>query len=110
MSIKRTYSKYTKEAVLLLGQQIRLGRKERKWTEQDLADRAGISRTTLQKIEAGEMTPAIGLVFETAALVGINLFEQNRQPLETSIDLAKSKIALLPGRIRKRVREVHDDF
>jgi transcriptional regulator with XRE-family HTH domain len=110
MTKKRTYSKYAKEAVFLLGQQIKLGRKERKWTEQNLADRAGISRATLQKIEAGEMSPAIGLVFEAAALVGVNLFEQDHRPLETSIDLVKSKIALLPGRIRKKAKIVHDDF
>lgn len=110
MAKKRTYSKYAKEAVFLLGRQIRLGRKELRWTEQELADRAGISRATLQKIEAGEMSPAIGLVFETAALVGVNLFEPDHQPLSTSIDLVKSKIALLPGRIRKKTKEVYDDF
>ena len=107
---KRTYSKYSKEAVFLLGQQIKLGRKERKWTEQNLADRAGISRATLQKIEAGEMSTAIGLVFETAALVGVNLFDQVSQPLETSIELTGNRIALLPGRIREKTKVVHDDF
>ena len=110
MKKQRTYSKYAKEAALLLGQQIKLGRKKRQWSEQNLADRAGISRATLQKIEAGEMSPAIGLVFETATLVGIKLFEQDRQPLATSIDLTQSKIALLPKRIRNKARAIDDDF
>jgi transcriptional regulator with XRE-family HTH domain len=107
---KRTYSKYAKEAALLLGQQIKLGRKKRKWSEKNLAVRAGISRATLQKIEAGEMSPSIGLVFETAALVGVNLFEQDNQRLETSLDLTRTKIALLPKRIQSRKKAVDDDF
>lgn len=107
---KRTYSKYTKEAAVLLGQQIKLGRKERKWSEQNLADRAGISRATLQKIESGEMSPSIGLVFETAALVGVPLFEQDHLALSTRIDLTQSKLALLPKRIRNKKKAVDDDF
>lgn len=107
---QRTSSKYTKEAVLLLGQQIKLGRKKRKWSEQNLADRAGISRATLQKIEAGEMSPSIGLVFEVAALVGVTLFEQDHKGLATMTDLTQSKIALLPKRVRNKRNAVDDDF
>lgn len=107
---QRTYSKYAKEAAFLLGQQIKLGRKKRQWSEQNLAARAGISRATLQKIEAGEMSPSIGLVFEVAALVGVPLFEQDSRPLATSIELTQSKIALLPKRIRNKTKTVDDDF
>jgi len=107
---QRTYSKYAKEAVFLLGQHIKLGRKKRKWSEQNLAARAGISRATLQKIEAGEMSPSIGLVFEVAALVGVPLFEQDSRALATSIELTQSKIALLPKRIRDKTKAVDDDF
>lgn len=106
----RVYSKYAKEAAFLLGQQIRLERKKRQWSEQNLAERAGISRATLQKIEAGEMSPSIGLVFEVAALVGVPLFEQESRVLATSIELAQSKIALLPKRIRTKTKAVDDDF
>ncbi|MCP3876104.1 MAG: helix-turn-helix transcriptional regulator [Desulfobacteraceae bacterium] len=109
MKKKRTYLKYAKEAALLLGQQIKLGRKKHQWSEQNLADRAGISRATLQKIESGEMTPGIGLVLETAALCGVKLFDPDRQPIETSIDLIQSKIALLPVRIQNK-KAVDDDF
>lgn len=110
MAKKRTYSKYAKEAVLLLGEQIKLYRKQRKWSEKNLADRVGISRATLQKIENGEMTCAIGLVFEVAALVGVNLFEQDRIPLSVSVAQTHDKIALLPKRIRERKKVVDDDF
>ncbi len=110
MMKQRAYSKYAKEAVYLLGQHIKLERKKRKWSEQNLAARAGISRATLQKIEAGEMTPSIGLVFEVAALVGVPLFEEDNQSLATGIELTQSKIALLPKRIKNKTKAVDDDF
>jgi transcriptional regulator with XRE-family HTH domain len=107
---KRTYSKYAQEAALLLGKQIRLARKQRKWSEKNLADRAGISRATLQKIENGEMTCAIGLVFEAAAVVGLNLFEQDKLPLSVNIKNTSNMIALLPRRIKSKTKAVDDDF
>lgn len=107
---QRTYSKYAQETALLLGKQIKLARKQKKWSEQNLADRAGISRATLQKIERGEMTCAIGLVFESAALVGLNLFEQDKIPLSINIENANNKIALLPQRIKPKTKAVDDDF
>ncbi len=110
MAKQRTYSKYALETVTLLGEQIKLGRKQRKWSEKNLAERAGISRATLQKIESGKMSCAIGLVFEVATLVGINLFEQERLPLSRHIEQTRDKIALLPKRIRVKTKAVHDDF
>jgi len=110
MTKQRTYSKYAQEAALLLGKQIKLARKQRKRSEQNLADRAGISRATLQKIERGEMTCAIGLAFEAAALVGLNLFEQDRLPLSISIENTNHKIALMPRRIKPKTKAVDDDF
>lgn len=110
MTKQRTYSKYTLEAVTLLGEQIKLGRKQRKWTEQNLADRAGMSRATLQKIEKGATTCAIGLVFETAMLVGVNLFDKENSPLWKNIEHTRDKIALLPKRIPTNTKKVYDDF
>ncbi len=110
MKKKRTYSKYAYEAVLLLGKQIKLNRKQRKWSEQNLADRVGISRATLKKIERGEMSPSIGLVFEAATLVGVNLFEQDKIPLSVSIKQSNDKIALLPQRIQTKTKVLDDDF
>ena len=110
MQKKRTYAKYTREAVLLLGKQIKLNRKQRKWSEQNLADRAGISRATLKKIERGEMSPSIGLFFEAATLVGVNLFEQDKMPLSISIKHANDTLTLLPKRIQAKTQVVDDDF
>ena len=110
MTKPRTYSKYTQEAVMLMGEQIKLGRKQRLWSEKNLADRAGISRTTLQKIENGEMSCAVGLVFEVATIVGLKLFESDNTALSKNIEFTQDKIALLPKRIKTQKKIVHDDF
>lgn len=110
MSRERTYSKYTCKAIQLLGKQIQLGRKQRKWTELELASRAGISRATVQKIEKGEPGCVVGLMFEAATLVGVNLFESDLPSITMDIDRIDDKIALLPKSVRKVKRVVYDDF
>ena len=110
MAKERTYSRYTREAATLLAKQIQLGRKQRKWTEHDLAERAGISRATLQKIEKGDLSVAVGLVFEVAALVGVALFDGERGSLASHIARADDKLALLPSAVRKRRKSVDDEF
>jgi len=47
MKRKRSYARQTRQALSILGKLIRIGRMERGMTAQELADRAGISRTTL---------------------------------------------------------------
>ncbi len=93
-----------------MGEQIKLGRKQRQWSEKNLADRAGISRTTLQKIENGEMSCAIGSVFEVATLVGVKLFDPDNLPLSKHIEHTRDKVALLPQRIKAKKKAVRDDF
>ncbi len=71
----RTYSRQNIEAVELLAEMIRAGRIERKITTRDMATRAGVSRTLLQRIEEGDPSCAIGAVFEVAVIAGVSLFE-----------------------------------
>ena len=110
MSKQRTYSRYCVKAVALLAQQIKLARKQRKMTEKELADRAGIARATLQKIEKGDTSVAIGFYFETAALVGINLFNSDKVDLSLQLDRLSDKIALLPKSVHKTTKDIDDDF
>lgn len=111
MTKDRTYSSYTREAAVLLGKQIRLGRKQRKWTEHELAERAGISRATLQKIEKGNLSVAIGLAFEVAALVGLRLFDAQHATLTGHIARTEDQLAVLPSAVRRpRKQAVDDDF
>lgn len=110
MSAKRTYSRFTKEALLLLGERIRLARKERRMSEEDLSARVGIARSTLQKIERGDPIVDIGLVFEAATISGVPLFEPHITSLAPQIAQVRDKTALLPTYIRKPKTELNDDF
>ena len=106
----RTYSHLTEQALLLLGKQIKLARKRRRMSEHDLAARIGIARSTLQLIEQGNPSVAIGLVLEAATLTGVDLFVPDANTLAPQIERTDDKLALMPGSIRKSRREVDDDF
>lgn len=106
----RTYLPATEEATELLGKLIRLERRERRISEEELAGRAGIARRTLQRIERGDPRCAIGLFFELAVLVGVKLFDANdRGCLALHLGRVNDKLTLLPSRIRSSVK-VDDEF
>ena len=109
-SIIRTYSRYSHDAVALLSALIREARIERKLTAQQVADRAGISRGLLQRIEKGDMKCEIGVVFEVARIVGVDLFEENESRLSEKLDQTKKRLALLPKTAPKNSKPVRDDF
>ncbi len=106
----RTYSLYSREAVQLISNLIRIARKERKLTTQEVAERAGISRGLLQRIEKGDLKCEIGAVFEVATLVGVKLFDVDATRLTRHIRQTEDKLALLPKSVRKKIRAVDDDF
>ncbi len=109
-SITRTYSRYSRDAAALLAGLIRAARKERKLTAQEVADRAGISRGLLQRIEKGDLKCEIGAVFEVATIVGVRLFEADESALSKHLSQTKDKLALLPKSVRKTSNTVRDDF
>lgn len=109
-SVPRTYSRYTEEALMLMAALIRAARIERKLSAQELADRAGISRSMLQRIEKADMKCEIGAVFEVASIVGVKLFEAESIALSKQLRFAQEKLALLPKNARKPIKAVDDDF
>lgn len=106
----RPYSRLTLEGLALLARQIRLARKRRKISEHDLAARAGIARSTLQLIEKGDPRVEIGLVFETAVIAGVSLFEPGATTLAPRIAQLDDKLTLLPKAERRLRAAVKDDF
>ena len=106
----RTYSRYSLEAITLLANLIRTARKERKMTTQELADRAGISRGLLQRIEKGDPKCELGATIEVAAIVGVKLFDAEATTLTKYIRQTEDKLALLPKSVRKKVKVADDDF
>lgn len=89
-----TYTAFTTETVLLLGQMIKLARIQRGMSETDLAVSANIGRGVLQKIERGNMDVPVGLFFQASTLVGLQLFEtDDLERLQTHRNKIVGKIA-----------------
>lgn len=107
---KRTYSRYALEGLALLGKTIRLGRMQRRMTAQSLAERVGVSRSTLQRIEKGDPKVEIGLMFEAAAIVGVKLFDADDKGVAALTERVDDRIALLPKHVHRTGRQVVDDF
>jgi transcriptional regulator with XRE-family HTH domain len=104
-------SKYAAEAARLLGARVRLGRRERGWSQAELAERIGITPRTLAKIEHGDLSVGLGAAFEAAALVGVPLFHAERSRLSEDLDLTAARSALLPRPTHDRADDdVADDF
>ena len=106
----RAYSRYSMEALALLGQMIRAARIGRKITEEELASRMGVSRSLLQRIEKGNPSCAIGAVFEAAAITGVPLFETDRERLGAHRAVTGEMLRLLPKTARRPKRAIKDDF
>ncbi len=106
----RSYSRYTQEALQLLGSLIRAGRKERGMTAQALAERAGISRGLLQRIEKGDPGCELGATLEAASIAGVRLFDADLDTLSHQVRETRARLALLPAAVRHKPGSVNDDF
>lgn len=49
---------------------LRVLRAEREWSQADLAERAGVSRQTINAIETGKYEPSLPLAFRLARIFG----------------------------------------
>jgi len=92
------------DAVGVLGASIRACRLKRGWSVALLAQRVGVSKPTITKIERGDPSVSIGTVFEAALIVGVDLYGDNR---ELAGSVARNELALLPQ--RGRTRQVADN-
>jgi transcriptional regulator with XRE-family HTH domain len=98
-------------AVRFLGTEIAQGRRERRWSSASLAQRAGVSETTVRKVERGDPGVAIGTVLEMAALTGVPLFSADPRELELGLQRSRDRLALLPKRVRThQLPAIDDDF
>jgi transcriptional regulator with XRE-family HTH domain len=108
--LSRPFSRYSRDAAVLLGQLIRRGRIERKLTAEDVAQRTGISRGLLRRIERGDTGCSIGAVFEVAAVTGVKLFDADQPSLAANLSANAATLTLLPKSVRISTRAVKDDF
>jgi transcriptional regulator with XRE-family HTH domain len=93
-------SKKATSALEKLGHDVQIARKRREFTQKRLADGAGISRATLQKVEAGDPGVSLGAL----AMVLLALGESDR--LGQLLDVARDDVGLtiavrnLPQRVQ----------
>lgn len=110
MRRSHTYSPQTLDAARVLGLRIAEGRRRRRWTQAELCERAGVSKATLRNAERGEPTVAIGVVFELATLVGVELYGAPPGELRNLVSRESDRLALLPAHVYPRQVSVDDDF
>ncbi len=101
-----------REALRLLGAQVRLARTAKNWTLAELATAAGVSRYTVSQIEKGAPAVSIGNALSVAAIAGVPLFSAD-DPAELSRMRARGeeRVALLPSRVdHPRTGQDDDDL
>lgn len=107
---QRTYLPETREALRLLGLQTRIKRKQAKMSESEFAERIGVARATVRQIEKGAPTVTVGLMFEAAAIAGVDLFVPEATSLAPHLKRARETLALLPKKERAAEVTFDNDF
>lgn len=106
----RPRSRYAKAAGVLLGQLIRKARIDKKMTAAEVAERAGLSRGLLRRIENGDLGCTLGSVFEAASIVGVRLFDADETTLSGALASNTAVMTLLPKAIRAPRAKPDDNF
>lgn len=113
---QRNYSLYTVEACRLLGILVRNGRKEKRMSVEELAERAGTSPSFIRRLEQGGLKGEIGVAFEAAFIVGVPLFSPDSMSegslpyIRSEISRAETIASLLPKTVHKPKDAVNDNF
>lgn len=100
----------TRDAVEILGSQIREARVRRGWTQAQTADRLRISVGTYAAIERGAGSTSIAHVFNAAELLGIPLFAAAADDVSRLRSTRAHIDALIPKRVVSKEVEIDDDF
>jgi len=97
-----------RDAARILGAQIAIGRRRRRWTAARLAKQLNVSLPTLRKVERGDPTVALGTMLDAAVAVGVPLFGGE---IDRLADHLEDRLALLPDRVTPIGDEgLDDDF
>jgi transcriptional regulator with XRE-family HTH domain len=110
MGVDRHHLRQAVDAARMLGNQLAVARRRQRRTAAEVAERVGVTRVTLRRIERGDPSTAIGLYFDTAAVLGVPLFGVEGPELAELVARGERELALLPARIRGADLDVDDDF
>lgn len=87
-----------RDALQRLGERIAIARKAAEWRQSDLADHAGLGRSTIIEIEKG--SPYVAMGNYMAALWALNILDD----IEKIAVLESASHRLMASRLPKRVR------
>ena len=107
---KRIYSKHTKNTVRLLSMAITIARKEQGLSETIVAEKINVSRSTVQRLEKGDLNVGIGLYFEAAWAVGVKIFAPDDESLKQQLIHNKDVLRLLPKAAQPSRKVIDDNF
>lgn len=89
------------DAVTAVGLEIRNARQGRGWTKAELAERAGITPKTLRTVEEGSPGVAMGIVFEVALLVGLDLLGRPEDAMPALVERGRERLSMAPQRVHR---------
>jgi transcriptional regulator with XRE-family HTH domain len=91
----------TRLAAQRIGGHLTVWRKLQRLTAEQVADRAGISRDTLRKLERGEVTVGLNVLLDVARVLGtLDRIVEALDPYETDLGRARAE-QTLPKRVRR---------
>jgi len=92
-----------------LGRRIRAARIRRKISQNDLAGRTGLSRSSIQAVERGDLTVSLGIVFKV--LWNLGLTNEVSLIADPGLDRDGLSLSLSADKVRVYVpRKVNNDF
>jgi len=103
-----------KDSLKKLGGLIACARKEKRWTQEELAKRIGVNRMTVVRIEKGAPEVATSWYFTAAWLLGLPILTwqalgEGRSDTLVSDFLTKLNKSL-PGTVRQSRKKINNDF
>jgi DNA-binding XRE family transcriptional regulator len=103
-----------RESLKKLGELIVCARKEKRWTQEELAKRIGVNRMTVVRIEKGAPEVATSWYLTAAWLLNLPILTwqalgEGRSDTMVSDFLAKLK-KNLPGTVRRSRKRIDNDF
>lgn len=97
------------DAVARLGANVSTARMRRRWTLEDVAKKAGVSKETVSRVEAGRLTTSVGAYVAVLWVLGLHHAVSDVAAPESDAEGA----TLAAARLGKRARPVtalDDDF
>lgn len=98
------------EIVEILGKNIRNLRKEAGWTQEKLAEMAGISVPFMTQIELARKTPSLDVIENIAKALSVSYAQLFKNEISENKDIAYSLRLLESGLVKSLTEKIHEHF